>query len=424
MSPSPVAAGLALGRPPAAEPDAEPPDLLVFSHLGWDFVFQRPQQLLSRLAHRHRVLFVEEPLYEAGPPRLERVRPTPNVEVLRLRAPLAAAGFHDATLALLGPLLTGHLHDQGVNDYVAWLYTPLALPLLRGLRPRAVVYDCIEDSSLPEAAASPRLQHEQQLLLAADLVLTGGLALYEGKRRLHGNVHCLPNAVDAAHFAPDATDPGLPALQAAARLQGEIASPRLGYFGAIDDRLNLGLLARLADAHADWQIVLVGPLIRIDPAALPRRPNLHWLGPQPYELLPQLVAGWDLCLLPYALNEATRCLCPNQTLEYLAAEKPVIATPLHDVVALHGEAVEIARGNEDFVAACERVLAEPPRARQRRLAAMSEAVSQSSWDRTAETVEQLLEQALRGRPASAPGASAPAPMPTAAERALERFSPL
>jgi len=280
--------------------------LVVFASMRWAFVYQRPQQLLSRLARHFRVLYVEEPRREDGPARLECSSPAPNVTVLTPLTPVDASGFHDDQIALLAPLLSEYLRANGVTDCIAWFYAPMALPLITQLHPRAVIYDCMDDVAGARDAPRQLRQRESALLKVAGLVLTAGPALFDVKRRLHANVHCLPSAVDVRLFAPSALDPGCAAAREARRLQQDLRSPRLGFYGVIDERIDTGLLAQLAHARPQWDFVMVGPIARIDPRSLPRHPNLHWLGLQPYALLPYLLAGWDVCLVPFALNDSTR----------------------------------------------------------------------------------------------------------------------
>lgn len=374
---------------------AMPPALLVFSHLRWRFVYQRPQHLLTRLAGRYRILFVEEPLHEPdGPARFDRVSQGPDIEVLTLRTPVAAPGFHDDHVPTYQRLLAELLQRERIDDPVVWFYTPMALPLIAPLQPRAVVYDCMDELTGFAHAPVQLREREAALMQRASLVFTGGPALYEAKRGLHPQVVCLPSSVDADHYAPQrlADDP-FEAAEAAA-LQAHLPGPRIGWFGVIDERMDLALLRGLAAARPQWQIVMVGPVCKIEPHALPQAPNLHWLGMQPYARLPHLAAGWEACLMPFALNDATRFISPTKTLEYMAAGKPVVATPVHDVVGLYGDVVDIADDTLGFVAAIERVLRENDEARALRHSAMQAAVKRTSWDEAARTVDTLLQQAL------------------------------
>jgi hypothetical protein len=374
------------------------PHLVVFSHLRWNFVFQRPQHLLSRLAQEFPVVFVEEPMRSDAPARLERTSPAPGVEVLRPHTPVEAQGFHDDQLSLLEPLVADWLAQEGIDDYVVWFYTPMALPLLNGLAPRAVVYDCMDELSAFRGAAKQMRQRETALLKRAELVLTGGPSLYEAMRSLHDNVICQPSAVDAAHYANANAVANRERMARAAELQGHVAQPRLGFFGVIDERIDVELVGAVADANPAWQVVMVGPVVKIDPALLPQRPNLHWLGQQPYELLPQLVAGWDVCLMPFAINESTRFISPTKTLEYMAAGKPVVSTPIRDVAVMFGDLVAIADDTETFISACHEALAESAGERARREADMAERVASHAWDSTAQSIAEAMRKILVDRP--------------------------
>ena len=379
--------------------------LIVFSHLRWGFVYQRPQHLLSRLSQHFSVLFVEEPLATDGESYLDRSAQGPNLEVLVPHTRLKAAGFHDEQLPEISSLLNDYLRQERVTDYVVWLYTPLALPLLDNLAPKALIYDCMDELSAFLNAPVLLREREQQLLARANLVLTGGPALYEAKRGSNPDTHCVPSSVDVEHFCPAGLDFDCLEAQDVARLQEHIARPRLGFFGVIDERLDLELIRMLAEARSDWQLVVIGPVVKIDPQSLPRAPNIHWLGMQSYARLPYFLAGWDVCLLPFALNESTRFISPTKTLEYLAGEKPVVSTPVRDVVALYGAAVQVAAAGPAFVAACEQALLSQRReGSAQRSAAAAALLSKSSWDKSASLIHQLINAAVADH-ASAAGSS-------------------
>lgn len=371
------------------------PVILVLSHLRWGFVYQRPQHLLSRLATRWQVLYLEEPVHSEGTAWLDERQILPGLTVLVPHTPLSSTGFADDQLAAASLLLQSWLDDEALRIDVTWVYTPMALPLAEAISSDCLIYDCMDElASFKDAPAQLR-QREDSLMRVADLVLTGGPSLFQAKHQKNPNVHCLPSAVDAGHFCIGRLVPGCDQAGEADRLQGHLGRPRLGFFGVIDERLDVSLLADLADAHPEWQIVMAGPVVKIDAARLPQRANIHWLGMQPYERLPYLLAGWDLCLMPFALNESTRFISPTKTLEYMAGDKPVISTPIQDVIALYGKAVEVAfGGNQAFVQACERVLAEHAGAREDRKREMRDAVSTYSWDRSANGVHELLVLAL------------------------------
>lgn len=366
------------------------PLLIVFSHVRWGFVYQRPQHLMSRLARHWHVLFVEEPVRDTQPAWLEEQWLDRNLTLLVPHTPLTQPGFRGEQRPTLVRLLTTYLQQRARPVDVAWLCTPTAWPLAHSLRPACVVYDCMEDLS-----PSGRLaQREPDLLEHAAVVLTDGPSLFETRRDQHPWVVCLPSAVDALHYAPDRLRPNSAQAAHAQALQGALPQPRLGFFGVIDERFDAELLAELADAHPEWSLIMTGPVVGIGAAGLPQRSNIQWLGLQPYARLPYLLAGWDLCLMPYKVNESTRCINPIKTLEYMAGGKPVVSTPLHDVVWMHSDAVAIAPRGRDFVETCEMLLAETPAARLQRELAMLAAVSASSWDRTVQAVNDVLLKAL------------------------------
>jgi protoporphyrinogen oxidase/glycosyltransferase involved in cell wall biosynthesis len=361
------------------------PTIVVFSHLRWDFVFQRPQHLLTRLAQHYPVLFVEEPVHHDGKPYMHTSSPAPNVTVCLAHTPIPSGGFHDDQIPVLQPMLAD-LVPPGERPIV-WFYTPMALPLLQGLAPGLVVYDCMDELASFKNPPKQLLQRETALLNLADLVFAGGPSLYEAKRTRHPSVHCFPSSVDAVHFGQ--------ALDRARShpAQAAIPHPRLGFYGVIDERFDTGIVAALADAHPQWHIVLAGPVAKIGRHELPQRPNIHYMGQQPYDALPAFLAGWDVCLLPFALNEATRFISPTKVLEYMAAELPIVSTPIADVATPYGDEVAIAEGPQQFIAACEAALAMEPAQREALAEAMRDVVARTSWDATAAQMRELLDSA-------------------------------
>jgi UDP-galactopyranose mutase len=367
--------------------------IVAFSHLRWNFVYQRPQHLLSRLAAKRPVFFVEEPEFEPnGPPRWDRSTPQSNVVVLRPRTPVQALGFHPEQLTALEPLIAELARDLEGTTLLAWLYTPMALPLAEALGPAAVVYDCMDELSLFLGAPPELLSREAALLECADVMFTGGPSLFRVKQARHPNVHCFPSSVDAAHFR--VARAGEKSGVSEPHDQAGLPHPRLGFFGVIDERLDLPLLDFIAQAHPEWQIVLVGPVVKIDPTTLPRSQNIHYFGQQSYQDLPRYLAGWDVCLLPFARNEATRFISPTKTLEYMAAELPIVSTPITDVAEPYGDILYLGDTPEEFLAACEAALAAGPEERARRAVQMRQVLAGTSWDVTVSAMEKLLAAAM------------------------------
>jgi UDP-galactopyranose mutase len=364
--------------------------IVVFSHLRWNFVYQRPQHLLSRLAAKHPVFFIEEPELGEGPARWERSTPQPNLTVLRPRTSVPTPGFNPEQLAAIQPLLAELGTELEGKPLVAWLYTPLALPLAQALEPEVVVYDCMDELSMFLGAPPELLTREAELLQRADLVFTGGPSLFRAKRGLHPDVHCFTSSVDAAHFR--AARVGGQAAEP--QDQAELPHPRLGFYGVIDERLNLPLLDYVAAERPDWHLVLVGPVVKIDPSVLPRRPNIHYFGQRAYEDLPGYLSGWDVCLLPFARNDATRFISPTKTLEYMAAELPIVSTPITDVAEPYGDIVYLGDTPEEFLAACDAALGSGAEERSRRAGRMRQVLAGTSWDATVAAMEKLIAGAL------------------------------
>jgi UDP-galactopyranose mutase len=380
----------------AAESVAQP-DIVCLSHLRWDFVFQRPQHLLTRFAREARVFYVEEPEFHRGAPLLSVTLRENGVHVV---VPLLPEGLGvDEQAQLQKDLLDDLLRRYAVRRYVLWFYTPMALSFSRHLTPLAIVYDCMDELSAFAGAPPALREREAELMVRADLVLTGGQSLFEAKQNLHGNVHAFPSSVDVAHFARARKHPKEPADQAG------IARPRLGYFGVIDERMDLDLVGGVALARPDWQLVFLGPTVKIDPASFPKLPNVHALGRKAYEDLPAYVAGWDVAMLPFARNESTRFISPTKTPEYLAAGRPVVSTSIRDVVRPYGQQglARIADDVRDFVAAAEAALAEDPAPRLRRA---DEFLSKMSWERTWSAIRLLVAESIETREEEVSGTGA------------------
>ena len=391
---------------PTAQPVKGSSVLLCFSHLRWDFVTQRPQHLMRRFAAGHRVFFWEEPIGCDEPtPYLEHhYYADDQVVALRPRLPLTLpVTEHEAALKRL---LDHFIATCVPTPPIAWFYTPMMWGWARPLQTAAVVYDCMDELSAFAHADPLLVQRESALLQAADVVFTGGRSLYEAKRRRHDNVHAFPSSIEAEHFAVARGAAEEPADQR------ELPGPRLGYYGVIDERLDLNLIDAVAAARPDWQIVMIGPVVKIGEAELPRRANIHWLGGRSYAELPTYLRGWDVALMPFAINEATRYISPTKTPEYLAGGKPVVSTPIADVVSDYGrlDAVAIAGTPDAFVQACEQALKLPPQGPW--LRAADAVLAATSWDKTQAQMEALIDKAMTARkaavtPAIRTGDSAP-----------------
>lgn len=361
-------------------------DVICFSHLRWSFVFQRPQHLLSRCARARRVFYVEEPVAAAGAPRLETSMDSATgvtVVVPHLPEGLSEAEREEVQARLVAELCA----KQQVVRPVGWFYTPMALPLAAQVELRACVYDCMDELSAFKGASPRLLVREAELMAVADVVFTGGHSLYEAKKDLHPRIYPFPSSVDTAHFQQARRRVPVPADQRG------IPGPRLGFFGVIDERMDLRLIEEVARMRPDFHLVMLGPVVKIDPDELPRFPNIHYLGSKSYQELPSYIAGWDVALLPFAKNESTRFISPTKTPEYLAAGKPVVSTSIRDVVRPYAALglVRIADTAAELVAACAAAMEEPA---YKRIFKADSFLAKMSWDLTWSQMEALVKQAV------------------------------
>jgi UDP-galactopyranose mutase len=362
-------------------------DLVCFSHLRWDFVYQRPQHLLSRAAKTRRVVFVEEPIHDAEHAYLETRRDVSGVTIAIPHVPRESGTVH------VQALLNFFLSSNAIHEFVAWYYTPMALAFTAHLQPVATVYDCMDELSGFAGAPAGIQDKERALLRRADLVLTGGRSLYEAKRGLHPNVHEFPSSVDVHHFSQ--ARGAMPAPDD----QAQIPEPRIGFFGVIDERLDRELLHDVAARCPGWHFVLVGPVAKIDPRDLPSLPNIHYLGQKAYAELPRYIAGWDVAMLPFARNASTRFISPTKTPEYLAAGKPVVSTSIADVVRPYGDEklARIADTPESFIEAIREALSDQPSQWLPRADAF---LAGNSWDATWSRIAERVHAAVLANRAS------------------------
>lgn len=327
------------------------PTLLCLSHLRWGFVYQRPQHVMSHLAKDYDVFFFEEPVFTEGQAhRLEVSQPSHGITLL---VPHLSWGLSDEDVAVAQrELLDQYLARHAAAELLLWYLTPMSLVFTEHLQANVTIFDCMDELSAFKGAPPDLLEKERQLMARADVVFTGGYSLWEAKRKHHDNAHPLPSSVDIAHFAAAREVLPEPADQLG------IGHPRLGFFGVIDERFDIALVDELAALRPDWQLILIGPVVKIDPDLLPHRPNIHYLGGKGYPELPVYLSGWDVALMPFAINESTRFISPTKTPEYLAGGCPVVSTPVRDVVRGYGSSgvVTIAATASAFVSAIDAAL--------------------------------------------------------------------
>ena len=354
---------------------------------------------MSRFARDRRVFFLEEPVFEAGPAEL-RVSVCRDSGV-RVYTPVLPHQLGQREIVQQQrDLLDAVLLGKQVSEFVAWYYTPMAREFSNHLHPQLIVYDCMDELSAFDGAPAALKENETELFGVADLIFTGGASLYEAKKTQHDSIHLFPSSVDAAHFEKARS------LQPEPDDQAVIPHPRIGYAGVIDERMDLDLLKCVSQARPAWHLVLLGPVVKIDFESLPVASNIHYLGMKSYSDLPEYLAGWDIAMLPFALNQSTRFISPTKTPEYLAAGRPIISTAIADVIAPYGDLdlVKIADTPDEFIALAETLLAHPPN--ETFLSHVDSFLSHSSWDKTWSGMSALMESALAAN--SSPNLKSPA----------------
>jgi len=372
--------------------------IIVHCHLRWDGVWQRPQQFLSRLSKRHRILFVEGPTLresnDAPSYNLVPVAEYPGVTVMQTSFP--ASRFSDGEwvdqerLRLLNEVVNGPLAGQFIRP-VQWFYDPMAVPAHIGkMNERAVVYDCMDELSQFKFAPPEIIARERELLAKADVVFTGGRRMCQSKSRFNSNCHFYGCGVDVKHFSQ--------ARGAQTKVPQDILFGEgkfvLGYFGVVDERLDYELINRLAEADPNWHVVIIGPACKVDPAHFPQHANLHWLGRREYAELPAYTKGFDVCLMPFAMNEATEYINPTKALEYMATGRPIVSTPVPDVVSNFGKVVKIASTHDQFIEFCRKETLQPDEAAITRGIQMAE---ENQWDAIVEKLEGHIEDVFKSK---------------------------
>jgi glycosyltransferase involved in cell wall biosynthesis len=349
-------------------------DLVCFSHLRWGFVFQRPNHLLSRFSKHQRVFFIEEPIFHDGEDKLQIENYNENLFVItpHIKGGLAEDEVHDRQRKFINKLFT----NMNIDKYFSWYYTPMALPFTDHLSPDVVVYDCMDELSAFKFAPPQLAFLEKKLLKKADVVFTGGQSIYEAKKDTHHNIYAFPSSIDKHHFGKARK------IKQDPEDQKHIPHPRFGFFGVIDERFDIELIDAVAKAKPEWQFILLGPVVKIDPESLPKYSNVHYLGGKKYEELPDYLAGWDIAMVAFAMNESTKFISPTKTPEYLAAGKPVISTPIRDVVRPYGDnkLVHIVSTPNEFIKAAEKELGKKRKASW--LKKVDDFLLYNSWDRT------------------------------------------
>lgn len=364
-------------------------DLVCFSHLRWDFVYQRPQHLMSRFAKKFRTFFIEEHMFHEGKDSYKIELSPEKVYIVRLFLNDSETR-ETSLLPRLKKLISALFHERGITRYISWYYTPMALKISSHLSPLMTIYDCMDELSAFKFAPAELRIMEAELFKKSQLVFTGGKTLYEAKKSAHHNIFPFPSSIDKKHFAQGRKKLAEPVDQK------DIPRLRFGFYGVIDERFNINLISEVATLKPEWQLILIGPVVKINPDDLPKQENIHYLGGKSYNELPAYLSGWDFAMIPFEKNESTKFISPTKTPEYLAAGKPVISTSIADVVAPYGQLglVHIADNAQEFIAAVEKEIAKLPVARQKWLKQVDEFLENISWDITADNMFGKIQQCL------------------------------
>ncbi|MFW2135451.1 glycosyltransferase [Chryseobacterium sp. TY4] len=354
-------------------------NLLCFSHLGWNFVYQRPQHLMSRFKTKYNVYYFEEPKASDFDGLL--VEEEDGIKIIKLYFN-SEHGFHADKVR---DEISKFLKKEHITSYDCWYYTPMALEFTDHLLPETVIFDSMDELSAFRFAPAKLRDLEEELFRNADLVFTGGNALFEAKKHRHHNIHLFPSSIDKFHFeqareSHEDTDD-----------QKNIPYPRLGFFGVVDERFDVDLLRKIAEARPQWNFIIIGPVVKISEDDLPKKENIHYLGSKEYGDLPRYISNWDIALILFALNESTKFISPTKTPEYLSAGLPVISTAITDVINPYGneKLVHIAHNDEEFITQAEAILAGVDHSW---LARVDKFLEGNSWDITFEKMNAEIQK--------------------------------
>jgi len=367
-----------------------PANLLCLSHLRWDFVYQRPQHLLTRFSDMFNTYFLEEPMHDAkGKAYLDLSKRLPNLWVVVPHIPSGLSKAEEKLVMI--QLLDDFMEDEDGDDFLFWYYTPMALSFTEQLNPGLVVYDCMDELSLFKNAPAELKDLEKRLMAKSDVVFTGGHSLYEAKKHQHANIYPFPSSIDKSHFVKARTNKVQPADQA------QVSGIKLGFYGVIDERFDITLIKAIADARPNWSFMLIGPVLKINRKLLPQNENIHYLGQKTYEQLPAYLSGWDVALIPFMLNDSTRFISPTKTPEYLAAGKPVVSTAIRDVVNPYGKnkLVHIGYTAEDFIEAIELELNN--KNNKQWLSKVDSFLSKNSWNTTCASMITCIQNSIKDK---------------------------
>ncbi|MBN1593755.1 MAG: glycosyltransferase [Candidatus Coatesbacteria bacterium] len=366
-------------------------------------LWQRPQQIAVRIANRHPVLYVW-PRYASELARRKsksEFTPSDGAKGVHLLAPLllpferAIKGIYRINLKTISSLISAALPRIDADGRpVLWFYAPRFAPIIDSLDHAAVVYDIMDEHSAFGFARRETMELERRLLESADVVFAGTNALAERKAEFAPDIKYYPCGVEFDHFS-SALGGSLPVPAALSEVEG----PVIGYFGAVDDRLDFDMIFAVARAYPEWNFLLAGPwLSSRQRSELETTGNIILPGLVDYSELPAYLARFDVAILPFVLNKLTLHIHPTKALEYLASRTPVISTAIPDVVKFYSGIIDIVSTADEFASAVERALEKP---NEDAIERGFELARSSSWENMVENMWADFEAALsKNRPDS------------------------
>lgn len=348
-------------------------DMIVFCHLRWQFVYQRPQHIISRMSETIKILLIEEPLRDHENESLG------NLMVINEKLHVLQPNVD--TIESIASVIPSYVKNKNIS--VGWFYSASFCPLLESIHFDTIVYDCMDELSLFKGAPEHLIDQEKYLMANADIIFTGGKSLYESKKQFHSNVHCFPSSVDEQHFAQALNNISIPADI------GDLPAPIVGYYGVIDERIDLQLLQETAQKLPNVSFVMIGPLAKIDYSDLPKEANIHYLGMKTYNELPYYLKAFDIAMMPFALNDSTKYISPTKTLEYMAAGKPIISTKIIDVVRDYSSCVSLIETSDEFSNAITSLLEKANRLSME--TEYQKILKKTSWDTTTNQMKSIIK---------------------------------
>lgn len=353
-------------------------DMIVFCHLRWHFVYQRPQHIISRISKTMKTLFIEEPLYN------NESKESGNLIIINDMLHVLQPNVKD--IESIAAIIPEYVKNKDIP--VGWFYSAIFCPLSECIDFETIVYDCMEELSLLKGSAKNVINQEKYLISNADIIFTSGKSLYELKKQWHTNVHCFPSSVDEPHFAKALN--GIKVADDVANLQ----SPIVGYYGVIDERIDFALLHETALKLPNVSFVMIGPLSKIEKNDLPQEDNIHYLGMKSYNELPHYLKAFDIAMIPFAVNDTTKYISPTKTLEYMSAGKPIISTKITDIVHDYGICLSMVESADEFYEAIKFALDKTDHFSME--LEYHKILKKTSWDITAVKMKSIIKTFANG----------------------------